>query len=95
MKDLGFSAEIILKCDNEPSTKSLQDLVIQACARVEVIPQGPPEGDHMAKSRRNGCERCEKTLRNSPNFERNKTRVNASQMAVRSSIGFLVSQRKS
>ena len=39
IKDLGFR-RIILKCDNEPS--------IQSCAGVEVIPQGPPEGDHMA-----------------------------------------------
>ena len=39
---------IILKCDNEPSTKSLKYEVIQASASVEVIPQGPHEGDHMA-----------------------------------------------
>ena len=38
---------IILKCDNEPSTKALQDAVIQACVGG-VIPQGLPEGDHMA-----------------------------------------------
>ena len=31
--------------------KSLQDAVIQACAGVEVIPQGPLEGDHMANGR--------------------------------------------
>ena len=37
IKDLGF-LRIILKCDNEPTTKSLQDVVIQACAGVEVIP---------------------------------------------------------
>ena len=42
---------IILKCDNEPSTKALQDAVIHACVGVEVIPQGPPEGDHMANGR--------------------------------------------
>ena len=35
----------------EPSTKSLQDAVIQACAGVEVIPQGASEGDHMANGR--------------------------------------------
>ena len=40
-----------LKCDNEPGTKALQDAVIQACVEVEVIPQGPTEGDHMANGR--------------------------------------------
>ena len=49
-KDLRFH-RIILKCDNEPSTKTLQDAVIQACGRVEEIPQGPPEGDLMANGR--------------------------------------------
>ena len=39
IKDLGFRS-IILKCDNEPSTKALQDAVIHACAGVEVIPTG-------------------------------------------------------
>ena len=39
IKDLVFRM-IILKCDNEPSTKSLEDAVIQACAGVDVIPQG-------------------------------------------------------
>ena len=42
----------MLKCDSEPSTKSLHDAVMQACAGVEVVPQRPPEGDHMA----NGAE---------------------------------------
>ena len=42
---------IILKCDNEPNTKVLQDEVIHACVGVEVILQGPPEGDHMANGR--------------------------------------------
>ena len=37
-----------MKCDNDPSTKALQDAVIHACVKVEVIPQGRPEGDHMA-----------------------------------------------
>ena len=46
IKDLGFRS-IFLKCDNKPSTKSPQDAVIQACAGVEMIPQGVPEGDHM------------------------------------------------
>ena len=41
---------MILKCGTEPSTRSLQDAVIQACA-VEVIPLGPLEGDHMASGR--------------------------------------------
>ena len=49
-KDLGFR-RIILKCGNEPSTKALQDAVSHACMGVEVIPQGPPEGDHMANGR--------------------------------------------
>ena len=38
-------------CDNEPSTKSLQDSAIRSLAGVEVIPQGPPEGDHKANGR--------------------------------------------
>ena len=40
-----------MKCDNEPSTKALQDAVTHACVGVEVIPQGPREGDHMANGR--------------------------------------------
>ena len=44
IKDLVFR-RIILKCDDEPSTKALQDAVIHACKEVEVIPF---EGDHMA-----------------------------------------------
>ena len=50
IKNLGFRG-IILECDNEPSTKALQDAVIHACVGVEVIPLGPPEGDHMASGR--------------------------------------------
>ena len=50
IKDLGFRI-IILKCDNEASMKALPDAVIHACAGVEVIPQEPPEGDHMANGR--------------------------------------------
>ena len=50
IKDLGFR-RIILKCDNEPSTKALQDPMIHACVQIEVIPQGPLEGDHMANGR--------------------------------------------
>ena len=50
IKDLGFR-RIILKCDNGPSTKALQDAVIHARVGVEVSPQGPPEGDRMANGR--------------------------------------------
>ena len=50
IKDPGFR-RIILKYDNEPSTKSLRDAATQACVKVEVIPQGPLEGDHMANGR--------------------------------------------
>ena len=31
--------------------KALQDAVIHTCVGVEVIPKGPPEGDHMANVR--------------------------------------------
>ena len=47
IKDLDFR-RTTFKFDNESSTKALQDAVIHACVGVEVIPQGPPEGDHMA-----------------------------------------------
>ena len=40
IKDFGFG-RIILKCDKDPRTKSIQVAVIQACAGVEVIPHGP------------------------------------------------------
>ena len=50
IKDLGFR-RIILKCNNEPSTKALQDALIHACVGVGVIPQGPPDDDHMANGR--------------------------------------------
>ena len=50
IKDLAFR-RIILKCDTAPSTKALQDAVIHACVGVEVIPQGPLEGGHMANGR--------------------------------------------
>ena len=50
IKDLVFRVNI-LECGNEPSTKALQVAVIQACVGVEVIPQGPPEGDHISNSR--------------------------------------------
>ena len=45
IKDLCFR-RIILKCYDQPSTKALQDAVIHACVGVEVIRQGPLEGDH-------------------------------------------------
>ena len=64
IKDLGCR-RIILKCDKEPTTKSLQYAVIQACAGVEVIPQGPPEGDHMANGRVERAKRQCRTLRKS------------------------------
>ena len=50
IEGLGFR-RVILKCDNETSTKALQDAVIHACVGVEVIPQGPLEADHMANGR--------------------------------------------
>ena len=50
IKDLGFR-RTILKCDNEQSTKALQDAVIHACVGVEGSPQGLREGDHMANGR--------------------------------------------
>ena len=50
IKDLGFAGSI-LKCDNEQSTKTHQYAVIHACVGAEVIPQGPPEVDHMANGR--------------------------------------------
>ena len=50
IKDFGFR-RFILKCDNEPSTKSLQGAVMQACAGEQEIPQGPLAGDHMANGR--------------------------------------------
>ena len=49
IKNLVFR-RIILKCDNEPSTKALTDAVIHASAGVDVVPQGL-EGDHMANGR--------------------------------------------
>ena len=59
IQDMGFR-RIVLHCDNAPSTKSLQDVVIQACAGVEVVPQGPPEGDHVANGRVKMAEREDK-----------------------------------
>ena len=82
-KILVFSS-IILKCDIEPSTKPLQDAMIQACAGVEVIPQGPPEGDHMANGRvDNGCTRSETTMQDTPGFPLNITQACASLTTVR------------
>ena len=67
IKDSGFR-RIILKCDNEPSTKALQDAVIHASVGVDVIPQEPPDGDHMANGRVEMAERREKTVQNSSKF---------------------------
>ena len=59
IKDLDFR-RIILKCDNEPSTKSLQDAVLPAWAGLEVNQQGPPWGGHMAYGRVElvACRHC-------------------------------------
>ena len=54
IKDLGFRRIIF-----EPSTR-LQDAVIRACVGVEVILQGPLEGDrHGQRSCGQGCESSE------------------------------------
>ena len=47
INDLGFR-KIMLESDNDLSTKSFQDAVIQACAGVQVIPHGP---HYMANGR--------------------------------------------
>ena len=94
IKDLGFR-RIILNCDNEPSTKALQTAVAQACVGVEVIPQAPPEGDHMANGRVEMAvrevERQCRTLR----ISAEQTHVCVSQTTVRYSVGYFVLQRKS
>ena len=51
LSKISFFRRINLKRDNDASTTALQDAVIHACVGVEVIPQGPPEGDHMANGR--------------------------------------------
>ena len=43
IKDLDFR-RMILKCDNESSTKAIREAMVHSCVGVEVIPQGPPEG---------------------------------------------------
>ena len=78
-----------MKCDNEPSTKALQDAVIHACVRVEVIPQGPPEGDHMVNGR---VEMAVREVQRQCRTPRISAEHNTS---VRISDGFLVLQRKS
>ena len=50
IKDLDFR-RIILKYLNEPSMKVFQEAMIHSCVGVEVFPQGPLEGDHMANGR--------------------------------------------
>ena len=52
----------------EPSTEALHDAVIHACVGVEVIPQGPLEGDHMGDGRVEMPERSEEVMQNSQNF---------------------------
>ena len=93
-KDLGFR-RIILKCDHEPSTKALQDAVIHASVGVEVIPRGPPEGDHMANGRVEMAERQVKRQCRTLRISLKRIQVYVSQMTVHYSVGFLVSQRKS
>ena len=94
IKDLGFR-RIILKCDNETSTKALQDAVIHACVGVEVIPQGPPEGDHMATGRVEMAVREVKRQCRTPRIsaEQNTSVRIADDSPL--SVGFLVLQRKS
>ena len=67
IKDLG-TRRIILKCDNEPSSKAVQDAVIQACVGVEVIPQGSLGSDHMANGRVEMAVREVKRQCRTPNF---------------------------
>ena len=94
IKDLGFR-RIILECDNEPSTKALQTAVVQTCVGLEVIPQAPPEGDHMANGRvemavREVKRQC-RTLRISA--EQNKCACRRRQSVTQLATSFL--QRKS
>ena len=88
IKDIGFR-KMILKCDNEPSTKAFQDAVIHACAGEEVIPQGPHESDHMANGR---VEMAVRELKKKGLFEfpLNKTQVCVSQMTVNHSVGLFM-----
>ena len=94
VKDLDFR-RIIWKCDNEPSTKALQDAVIHACEGVEVIPQGSLEGDHMAHYRVEVALREENDNAELSELPLNTTQLCVSQMTVHCSVGFLVLQRKS
>ena len=56
---------IILTCDKELNTKSLQAAVIHACAGLQVIPRGPLEGDHMANGHvEMRCTRSDPTVQN-------------------------------
>ena len=87
IKDLGFR-RVILKCDNERSTKSLRDAMIQACAGIEVIPHGPLEGDHMANSR------VEIAVREVKRQCRTLRKACALQATVRYSAGFFALHRK-
>eukprot|EP00959_Pyramimonas_sp_CCMP1952_P170554 3564075-Pyramimonas_sp.AAC.1 len=47
VRDLGYR-RLILKCDNEAPTMALQKKVEESVVGVEIVPQGPPEGDHRA-----------------------------------------------
>ena len=49
VRDLGFK-RAFMKCDNEPAIVALRTAVIQKCQDLELMPVGPPEGDH----RKNG-----------------------------------------
>ena len=49
IKGLGFG-RVILRCDNDAGTKSLEDEVIRACARGSASTE-PPEGDHIPTGR--------------------------------------------
>ena len=85
-----------MKCENEPSTKALQDAVIRACVGLEVVPQQPLEGDHMANGR---VEMAVREVRNDnaelSEFPLSTTQLCVSQMTVRYSVSFLALQRKS
>ena len=75
--------------------KALQDAVIHAYVEVEVIPQGPLEGDHMANGRvemavREVKRQC-RTLRISA--EQNIS-VRVADDSPITQVGFLVLERK-
>ena len=63
IKDLVFCKFFFEMRLYEPSTEALHDAVIHACLGVEVIPQGPFQGDHMGHGRVEMPERSEKQCR--------------------------------